>query len=245
MLDYSWFDGFSVVLERENSDQWKAYFVELPSVYGDSLSPLEAIARLKITWEKYKEECRKNEKDIPLPVLEKDYSGRFNVRLDKELHKALVNEAMQHGLSLNALIYKKLKQSTVISRQDYSWILDEVRFWGHPRNAFLLFSEQGKSKENGITLNLSLTDLKDILGKNSFSSEEELKQCISLDKDINKAFQEFLRNQGLSRITTRQYIISCVLMSEEEAKRIICANNEPNLRKLHFSSSFYLVRINA
>ena len=244
MLNYSWFDGFSAVLERGNSGRWKAYFVELPTVYGESLSRLEAIARLKITWEKYKEECRKYGQETPLPLLEKDYSGRFSVRLDKELHKALVNEAMQHGLSLNALIYKKLKQSTAIYKKDDHWELDKAKFLPHDRT-LLFFSEQGKAnKENGVILGFFLSDLEDIFGKERFSSEEDLRQHIYSNSDVNKTFQEFLQSQDIAGFTAKQDIIWCVLMSKEEARRMIQGNNEPNLRKFSFSSSFYLVRIN-
>ncbi len=42
----------------------------------------------------------------------KEYSGQFNVRLDRRLHRALAIEAAQAGLSLNALVSQKLAKGT-------------------------------------------------------------------------------------------------------------------------------------
>jgi predicted HicB family RNase H-like nuclease len=39
----------------------------------------------------------------------KEYSGRFNVRIDRRIHRALTVEAAQAGVSLNALVAQKLR----------------------------------------------------------------------------------------------------------------------------------------
>jgi len=204
------FDGFSVVLERKN-DFWKAYFVDLPVISGISESRIQAIVNAKIKWEQYKEECKKNKKEEPLPVLNKDYSGRFNVRLDKELHKALVNEAVQNNISLNALIYKKLRQSTVTEKKDYRLSLDKVTILPY-RKVHLSFSEEGK---NGITLIFSKSDLGDILGDENIS-ESKLKEYIVSNKELNKTFQEFIQDQYFNGFLAKQGSIECVLVSRRE-----------------------------
>ena len=44
---------------------------------------------------------------IPEPV-DKTYSGKFNLRLPKSLHKKLAEEAEEEGISLNQLALYKL-----------------------------------------------------------------------------------------------------------------------------------------
>ncbi|MDF1653733.1 MAG: toxin-antitoxin system HicB family antitoxin [Coxiellaceae bacterium] len=44
----------------------------------------------------------------PLAPSKKQYSGQFNVRIDKRVHRLLALEAAQVGLSLNALVAQKL-----------------------------------------------------------------------------------------------------------------------------------------
>jgi predicted HicB family RNase H-like nuclease len=46
----------------------------------------------------------------PTPVLpsRRRYSGQFNVRIDKRVHRKLAIEAERNGLSLDALVAKKL-----------------------------------------------------------------------------------------------------------------------------------------
>lgn len=46
--------------------------------------------------------------DIPLPILENNYSGKFVVRLPKSLHQRLALEAEKEGISLNQYALYKL-----------------------------------------------------------------------------------------------------------------------------------------
>src|SRR5260363_6380 len=51
---------------------------------------------------------------LPVPVApaRKSYSGAFNVRVDRSLHRALAIEAARQGISLNAIVAKKLSETT-------------------------------------------------------------------------------------------------------------------------------------
>jgi predicted HicB family RNase H-like nuclease len=44
----------------------------------------------------------------PVPPSRRQYSGQFNVRIDKRVHRKLAIEAERNGLTLNALVAKKL-----------------------------------------------------------------------------------------------------------------------------------------
>jgi predicted HicB family RNase H-like nuclease len=86
--------------------------VELPSVSAFSDSPEKAVDELRVAWEAVKKSFRKHGDPIPVAPRNKNYSGQFNVRLDKRLHRALAMEAAQSGISLNALVSQKLAQNT-------------------------------------------------------------------------------------------------------------------------------------
>lgn len=45
---------------------------------------------------------------MPAAPSKNEYSGQFNVRIDKRVHKTLAIEAAQSGVSLNALVSQKL-----------------------------------------------------------------------------------------------------------------------------------------
>jgi predicted HicB family RNase H-like nuclease len=63
-----------------------------------------------------KESYAKHNETIPIAPNRKEYSGQFNVRIDKRDHRALAIEAARVGLSLNALVAQKLHQN--ISKND-------------------------------------------------------------------------------------------------------------------------------
>ena len=48
---------------------------------------------------------------IPLPKPKTRFSGQFNVRVPKDLHRELVRKAEEEGVSLNALVTYLLSQS--------------------------------------------------------------------------------------------------------------------------------------
>lgn len=107
------FDGFSIHLLQEDDGDFIAHFVELPNVSASGSSTEEALAELKEAWEAMKESYRKHNEAIPIAPTRKEYSGQFNVRIDKRDHRALAIEAARVGISLNALVAQKLHQSVM------------------------------------------------------------------------------------------------------------------------------------
>lgn len=116
---HSQFDGFTINLEEEDSE-WLAHFVELPNVsaYGDTAE--DAIHELEIAWELMKESYQERNEQVPIAPSRKHYSGAFNVRLDKRLHRSLATEAARAGVSLNALVAQKLTVSVFNTASDHS-----------------------------------------------------------------------------------------------------------------------------
>lgn len=105
------FDGFSIELFRDDDGDWLAHFEELPNVSAFASSPEEALEELKEAWEAMKESYVNHNEAIPVAPAKKEYSGQFNVRIDRRIHRALAVEAAQAGISLNALVAQKLSLS--------------------------------------------------------------------------------------------------------------------------------------
>ena len=105
------FDGFSFQIIEDEDGEFIAHFLELPEVSASGESIEEAIKELANAWETMKESYRKHHEEIPVAPMRKEYSGQFNVRIDKRDHRALAVEAARAGISLNALVAQKLHQA--------------------------------------------------------------------------------------------------------------------------------------
>jgi predicted HicB family RNase H-like nuclease len=78
----------------------------LGGVHGDSEKAV--YAELCDAVEEWIRIHAKDKAPLPPPTAGKSYSGRFVLRVGKELHKRLAVEALREGKSLNALCMKKL-----------------------------------------------------------------------------------------------------------------------------------------
>ena len=108
------FDGFAVNLLLDDDGDWLASYQELPNVSAFAESPEQALDELAVTWSGIKESYTKRGEAVPTPAARRGYSGQFNVRIDKRLHRALAVEAAQAGVSLNALVAQKLARTTSV-----------------------------------------------------------------------------------------------------------------------------------
>lgn len=111
-MEHDDFDGFSVNITHDEDGDWLAHFVELPNVSAFADTPEQALEELRIAWGAVKESYQSHEEEVPIAPSRKNYSGQFNVRIDKRLHRILATEAARNGLSLNALVAQKLAVTT-------------------------------------------------------------------------------------------------------------------------------------
>lgn len=102
------FDGFSIELFKDEEGDWLAHFEELPNVSAFGDSPENALLELQEAWSAMKESYVNHNEPIPIAPSKKEYSGQFNIRIDRRVHRALAIEAAQAGISLNALVAQKL-----------------------------------------------------------------------------------------------------------------------------------------
>ena len=106
------FDGFAVNLYLDDDDAWLAHFVELPEVSAFGDTPEVALNELASAWEAVRSTYQDEGLPVPVAPARKKYSGAFNVRVDKRLHRALAVEAARLGVSLNAIVVRKLAETT-------------------------------------------------------------------------------------------------------------------------------------
>lgn len=54
------------------------------------------------------QDMKANGEPMPSPIADRNYSGKFQVRISPQLHRQLVTEAAEQGVSLNHLVTTKL-----------------------------------------------------------------------------------------------------------------------------------------
>ncbi len=89
---------------KENQDG--SYFAEIEELLGcmsEGDSRTEALEMIEDAKKAWLEVALQRKIAIPEPSQD-DYSGRFNIRLPKFLHRKLAHKAKQEGVSLNALV---------------------------------------------------------------------------------------------------------------------------------------------
>ncbi len=76
------------------------------------------------------EDMRRNNEDVPAPIAERAFSGRFQARLPAELRRSLTLEAAKTGVSLNRL------GATSYRRQPSPWASGSSRRMPHRPNPY-------------------------------------------------------------------------------------------------------------
>lgn len=106
------FDGFTVNLFLDEDGDYLAHFNEMPSISAFADTPEAALHELAEAWKLVKQSYTDDRESVPVAPSRRQYSGRFNVRIDKRLHRALAIEAARNGVSLNALVARKLSEDS-------------------------------------------------------------------------------------------------------------------------------------
>jgi predicted HicB family RNase H-like nuclease len=82
--------------------------VEFPSLSWLAKTPEKALAGIRKVTAEVVADLRKSGEPVPVPLAERRYSGEFRVRIPPQVHRALVTEAAEQGVSLNRLASAKL-----------------------------------------------------------------------------------------------------------------------------------------
>lgn len=106
------FDGYTVQVVLDEDGQWLAHFAERPEVSAFANTPERALAEFREAWTAVQAAYVADGQSVPPAPSRRRYSGQFNVRIDRRVHRALAIEAAKAGLTFNALIAQTLARVT-------------------------------------------------------------------------------------------------------------------------------------
>ena len=89
-------------------DEHVGLCAEFPSLSWLASTPEDALKGIRRTVSKALADMKAQKEPIPAPLEEREYSGEFKVRIPPEIHRMLVLEAAEQGVSLNRLASAKL-----------------------------------------------------------------------------------------------------------------------------------------
>lgn len=96
---------------REDEETWFAAVKELTGCMTEADSPEEAVTMLQDAMLGWLEVSLEDGAEIPEPQPEPDYSGRFNLRVPRSLHRDLALAAEREGVSLNQYVVSELSRA--------------------------------------------------------------------------------------------------------------------------------------
>ena len=99
--------AFRIFWSAENRQHVGAC-AEFPSLSHLDASPAKALKGIRDLIESVILELNESGAEVPSPISERPYSGAFKVRVPPLLHRRLVMEAAEQGVSLNRLVSAKL-----------------------------------------------------------------------------------------------------------------------------------------
>lgn len=94
----------------EEDSEYLGLCAEFASLSWLAFEPEAALQGIRQVVADVVADLQKNGEPIPEPFAAKKYSGRFMVRVPPELHRQLVLEAAEYGVSLNRLASDKLSR---------------------------------------------------------------------------------------------------------------------------------------
>ena len=115
---------YPITIETYLEDGETRYSLEIPDLPGCGAGGEtieEAMKKLEDAKELWIAASLKRNLDIPEPVSEKDFSGRFLLRIPTRLHMALTRQAKKEGQSLNQYV------RSILEWHMYRTSLPEVR----------------------------------------------------------------------------------------------------------------------
>ena len=94
----------------EEDEEYVGLCAEFPGLSWLASTPEEALAGVRAVVADVITDMRSTGELIPEPLATKRFSGRFMVRIPPEVHRRLVVEATEAGISLNRLASARLTQ---------------------------------------------------------------------------------------------------------------------------------------
>lgn len=92
----------------DDNEYYIARCLEFPSLTADGASPEVAVKELSELVDFCVKDMKKNGEEIPVPLGDKKFSGEFRLRIPPGLHRELVIESEETGISLNQIVLSRL-----------------------------------------------------------------------------------------------------------------------------------------
>ena len=89
-------------------DEFVATCLEFPSLSWLATSQLEALHGLESVLRDALADMEEQGEQVPVPLSERRFSGKFDVRVGEHLHRDLAMHAAEERMSLNQYVVKKL-----------------------------------------------------------------------------------------------------------------------------------------
>ena len=93
----------------EEDQEYIGLCAEFPSLSWLEATPEKALAGIRKVVKECISDMIANDENVPEPIAIKSYSGKFMVRVPPEIHRALVIQAAEAGVSLNRLVSSRLQ----------------------------------------------------------------------------------------------------------------------------------------
>ena len=83
---------------------------EFPSLSWLSKTPESALKGIRNVVAEIINDMNENSEEIPKPIANKNYSGKFMVRVPPEVHRNLAIQAAESGVSINRLVSSRISR---------------------------------------------------------------------------------------------------------------------------------------
>ena len=94
----------------EDDKEYVGLCAEFPSLSWLSTTPEAALKGIRAVVAEVVNDMKKNGEEVPQPIANKNYSGKFMVRVPPEVHRNLAIQAAESGVSINRLVSSRLSQ---------------------------------------------------------------------------------------------------------------------------------------
>lgn len=92
----------------EADQEYVGLCAEFPSLSWLEKTPEKALSGIRNLVKECIADMETNKEEIPEPITAKSFSGKFMVRVPPEVHRSLVLQAAEAGVSLNRLVSSRL-----------------------------------------------------------------------------------------------------------------------------------------
>jgi len=116
-LDYYLNLKYPVTLIPDITGGYAVEIEDLPGCYSQGETIAEAMKMIEEARHLWIEVAYEDGLEIPLPRSDIGYSGKFNVRIPKSLHRKLDKQAKKEGVSLNQYVVYALSQTAGVAEE--------------------------------------------------------------------------------------------------------------------------------